>query len=331
MKIRNIKHLYQSKNGWLRIVEAFISVLLVMGVVLIIIERNQPEISAADEIGKLQKYVLDYVTTDEILRSQVIGGYLGGVNDKLKVIIPVNFNYSIRVCNYNEICSLSNGSMSFVISDTEVYSDEALIFANLTYYNPLDAKKLKLFFWEGNYPNGITPQDYYSNKPVASTECIPNCAGKVCGGSNGCSGICLTGTCSGTDVCTNGACVAPVAGTAVLSVTFNQGGAYTWVNPATGITNKRIDWDITIRETAGVEWLIDNGTECWKVPPPDYSGKTCRTSIFTDGRKATINQPYVKNSYAYTTTTGNTYNLTYYGHDTNGHYISTNTYTINFP
>ncbi len=151
--------LIKNKQGWLRIVEAFISVMLIMGVVLVVVSKAQPKTSTADEIRRIQKYALDYVTNDETLRNQILSGNLMGVNDKLKSIIPGNLNYLIRVCNFNDVCSFTNGSKGIIVS-TEVYSDEAPIFANLTYYDPANPKKLKLFFWEGNYPADVTPPNY---------------------------------------------------------------------------------------------------------------------------------------------------------------------------
>jgi len=305
MRTQKEYNLYKSKSSWLRIVEAFISVLLVMGVVLIVVARSQPQTTAADEIGKLQKYSLDYVTTDEVLRSQVLGGYLGGVNDKLMAIIPGNLNYTIRLCNFDEVCALSNGSKSFVIS-SEVYSDELILFANLTYYNPNNAKKLKLFFWQGNYPVDITPPDYYVNAPA---ECTPACAGKVCG-PNGCGGSC--GLCSGTDVCNaNGACISQTLPTAVLDLRFS-GTVYSKVGIYTHYTHNR-----TFIETNGVGVTLTQGQVCYLTDPKGCDAKGAVSyRINANSNLIQINKNF-DTSYA-----TEKFTLTYWGTDDNGHAIT---------
>ncbi len=132
----------KGKQAWLRIVEAFIAVLLVMTVMLVVMSRNQPSISSADEIGKLQTYTLDYVANDELLRGQVLSGNLSGADEKVKSVIPQNYNYSLRICNYSEVCALG-----FNVPG-EIYSKETVLFANLTYYNPGNVTKLKMFWWK---------------------------------------------------------------------------------------------------------------------------------------------------------------------------------------
>jgi len=49
--------------------------------------------------------------------------------------------------------------------------------------------------------------------------CVPNCSNKACGASNGCGGVCLSGSCSGGLVCEGGRCVTAVA------CTDSDGGA----------------------------------------------------------------------------------------------------------
>lgn len=149
----------KNKRGWLRIVEAFMAIIIILGVVLVLNQRAQTSsANIAEEIPRLEKNILDFVSQDSSLRSQVLSGNLSGVDNIVKVMIPAGYSYAIRNCTvnatYNPICSLD-----FYIPQ-EVYADDTLIAANLTYFQPQEAKKLKIFIWRGGFPEGVTAPEY---------------------------------------------------------------------------------------------------------------------------------------------------------------------------
>jgi hypothetical protein len=132
----------KNKKGWLRIVEAFIAVLMVLGVILVIISKQNSEASRADEITKLQRQILDYVSRDEGLRAEVLSNNTSGVDQLVNRTIPTWIAYNVSICNPDAICTIDFYGKNIT---QEVYTNEILVVANLTTYN---AKKLKLFFWE---------------------------------------------------------------------------------------------------------------------------------------------------------------------------------------
>lgn len=134
----------KNKKAWLRIIEAFIAVLMVLGVILVIISKQNSEASRADEITKLQKQILDYVSRDEGLRNEVLSGNanLPQINALVNRTIPPWIAYNVSLCKPQDICTIPFYKQNIT---QEVYTNEILIVANLTTYK---AWKLKLFFWE---------------------------------------------------------------------------------------------------------------------------------------------------------------------------------------
>lgn len=142
--IKSIKNININKNkkGIIRIIEAFVAVMIVLSVVLIIISRQRVEVSRSDELVKMQKQIIDYVKITESLRSEILVGKTSGVDLLVNNTVPLWINYSIRVCDVSQICSNPAG-----IIPKQVYANELIIAANRTYY-PGNATRLVLYFWE---------------------------------------------------------------------------------------------------------------------------------------------------------------------------------------
>jgi len=144
MKIKKIQ-IRRNNKGWIRIVEAFAAVLLVLSVVLLIISRQRTESQKSSEIIKLEKYVLDYISEDETLRAYALSNNPLAIESNIQSLIPGWLNYTLRTCfvnqTYEDICAFPGAKPS-----GDVYVNEILIVANLTYYQ--NATKVKLFLWE---------------------------------------------------------------------------------------------------------------------------------------------------------------------------------------
>ena len=144
----------RNKRGWIRILEATISVLLVTGVLLFIYsEHNLSSKGIDDYVSNLQKKILKDISFNVTLRNLVLGDSIldvsslefqevnGFVNG---LIAQPPFNYSLRICDLGTPCKMD----SEVFQDTlsyEIYSEEIVISANITKYNP---RKVRLFVWE---------------------------------------------------------------------------------------------------------------------------------------------------------------------------------------
>jgi hypothetical protein len=214
-------NLLMSKRSWMRIVEAFIAVILIMTIMVIVIQRQNIGNNSLEEIQIKQKNILNLVSRDEVLRGELLSWKAELTNEKIKYLVPQGYNYSIELCKYDSICSLN-----FTVK-TDVFSDETLIVANLTHYMPDEAVKLKLFFWRGPFPEGQQPHNYSEpfpheegEEPVCSDQCSAGAITcidlthfKVCGNFD--ADTCLewntTATpCGNNQMCVVGGCVQAV-------------------------------------------------------------------------------------------------------------------------
>ena len=315
------------KKGWLKIVEAFIGVIMIAGVVLTMMTRpGVSDSSVQQETVKLEKFILDRIVADPVLRSQVLAGDTSGINKVFASSVPAGISYSVRICNYNEVCALG------MVVPYDVYTQEALVASNLTYYDPQNVKMIRVFFWHGPWPEGACPSfctegeqtKSCSGNNLVTQTCVRNsstCLFLDPGSSVDCS---ATGKyCDGV----SGSCMKAIAR---LNVVFTNTPIYKWynTNPA-GWTN-RSNWTISISETAGIDWYIDTYVECWKVKPTSWISN-CNEVNPPSPIKVDISNPFIKtNGYFYTDVANNLGNLTYRGHDINNNFINTPTYSISF-
>ena len=129
----------KNKKAWLRIIEAFIASLILIGAVFTLALTKVKETSdLGKEIYKQQRKILELISKNSTLRSYVLNGDKPNIKSFISDIAPPSWNFSINICKIEEICS------NPIFVDEEVYSTEIIITANLTYYNP---KKLRIFTW----------------------------------------------------------------------------------------------------------------------------------------------------------------------------------------
>ncbi len=129
----------KSKKAWLRIVEAFIAVLLVASVLIILAVRTPQKQDKTENIHEIQRGILEQVSLNDSLRAEILGSNKAGTELYINKNLPAYLNFTIRICETGEVCG-----MTYYI-EKEIYADEILITANLTSYQP---KKLKFFVWE---------------------------------------------------------------------------------------------------------------------------------------------------------------------------------------
>jgi hypothetical protein len=128
-----------NKKAWIRIVEASIASLIVIGVVLIILSRQQTKTKDIyNEIHEKQRYILEIISKNETLRKNVIMNEKTPIDIEISKMVPSTWDFSTNICRINEICS---GEIPY---DRDVYATETIITSILTEYSP---KKLKFFVW----------------------------------------------------------------------------------------------------------------------------------------------------------------------------------------
>jgi hypothetical protein len=137
----------RQKRGWIRIVEAFISIMLIAGALLIVI--NQGYIGREDiseTVYQAERAILKEIQLDDSLRDQILEVNLSDdpveipseVINRINNRKPAYLFCEAKICRLDEICYQSS-SVS-----TDVYSQAVAITANLEKYDP---RQLKVFCW----------------------------------------------------------------------------------------------------------------------------------------------------------------------------------------
>lgn len=129
----------KQKKAWVRIVEATIASLIIIGFALVIMSKQETQTpNVEEEIYEKQANILDIISKNESLRNNILNNDKNSVNNAISTRIPGSWDFSINICNLDEIC---NGDIPY---NKDVYSTEKVITSTLTKYSP---KKLKLFVW----------------------------------------------------------------------------------------------------------------------------------------------------------------------------------------
>ncbi len=130
------------KAGIIRIIEAFIAILLILGATVIVFSKFGGKNFESQNIIDIQKAVLNQIVSnaelrDEIIRSSETTTLSSKMTNIVAANIQKNYDFEIKVCELTDICS-SNGFHKVV------YAHERVVSSTLTEYSP---KKIKLYVW----------------------------------------------------------------------------------------------------------------------------------------------------------------------------------------
>ncbi|MBU2052872.1 MAG: hypothetical protein KJ721_01360 [Nanoarchaeota archaeon] len=155
MKLKGINTNFFPKNqrGWIKIVEAFTAILLIMGVVLIVIDKGYVKKEDFSlEIYKKGTSILKEIQLNDTFRENILSvdslpvewdefdsKGLGNVKSKIIERTPNYLDCKAKVCSIDDDCILA------INFDKDVYVQSVAIIANLEIYSP---RQLKLFCWE---------------------------------------------------------------------------------------------------------------------------------------------------------------------------------------
>ena len=137
-----------NKGGWIKIVEAFISILLITGVVLVILsEDNLVNSDLNSEIYESQLITLRDIQMNSTLRQFILEAPAVESDDAEfpeEVITRIQYfsldylECKAKICGLESPCSLDNPP------EKEVHAQSVAITSTSTTYDP---KQLKLFCW----------------------------------------------------------------------------------------------------------------------------------------------------------------------------------------
>ena len=131
----------RGKRGFIRILEAFIAIMIISGAMAFIYVNQVQKPNEAEAIRELERIILDEIANNQTLRQDVLDSNLIKINNTISKFISNDFNYDFKICDLNELCKLD----TFI--EGEVFSDEVTVSSTLKDYGP---KVLRIFIWEKN-------------------------------------------------------------------------------------------------------------------------------------------------------------------------------------
>ncbi len=138
----------RNKKGWIKIVEAFVAVLLLAGVMIVVGGANPQKESLFERAHEIQIEILREIQLNDSLRAEIIGtngevrweDFPSETKQKIQDKKPAWFeDCQAKICDSGESCELDEPQ------EENVFSESVIISANITEYNP---RVLKLFCWD---------------------------------------------------------------------------------------------------------------------------------------------------------------------------------------
>lgn len=134
-----------NKKGWIKIIEAFMSLIFLLGFLMIIIgNHNASEVNSVGVENSITN-ILNVVETNSTLRNSVLSAKLPSYSDNTSFPPDISYyldnnsflGYSCEmgICSFEDNCPIYSNIAG------DVYSSEILVFSNSTYYSP---RKVKL-------------------------------------------------------------------------------------------------------------------------------------------------------------------------------------------
>jgi hypothetical protein len=143
-----------SKKGWIKIVEAFIALLLITGALLVVINRGYVGKSdISPQVYQVQVAILREIQLNSEYRTAILNASslpvewsefekegLKDVNDKIESRKPDYLDCIARICELDEVCPFN----SIQQINQDIYAQSVAITAEGDVYKP---RQLKLFCW----------------------------------------------------------------------------------------------------------------------------------------------------------------------------------------
>ncbi|MFA5258983.1 MAG: hypothetical protein WC979_08275 [Candidatus Pacearchaeota archaeon] len=138
MNIKSIGMKRMNKKGWLRIVEAFLAILIVVSAVLIVMSKDQTRVDLSGDVNYKQRQILDIIAKNDSLRESILQNETAQLNSQILLMAPKNWNFTTKICDIKEVCTAN------IPLDREVYVSQIIITSSINEYDP---KKIKFFTW----------------------------------------------------------------------------------------------------------------------------------------------------------------------------------------
>ncbi|MBI2044095.1 hypothetical protein HYT24_01905 [Candidatus Pacearchaeota archaeon] len=132
----------KDRKGWIRIVEAFVMIVLLTGLVLVILNKGQIGFNDSSEsIYLKEQTTLNEIQTNNTLRNYTLNATVPLEWANFPAPLKTKINSSDGLDCSGKVCALGDDCISN-ISAKSVYTQSVIITANLNTYNP---RRLKIF------------------------------------------------------------------------------------------------------------------------------------------------------------------------------------------
>lgn len=143
--------LIKNRKGWVKVLEVFVSILLIMGVIFFTLNKGYVRKNLSDEVSEMELSILKQIQVNNSLREIVLNAeipsnftdfnssellQIKNLVDKSKLS---NLDCQTKICSLEEICITDEDT------NKEIYAESVVISANLNIYSP---RQLKIFCWE---------------------------------------------------------------------------------------------------------------------------------------------------------------------------------------
>lgn len=147
-----MKKIGKNKRGWIKILEAFLAIAFVIGV-LTILSFNHNEIvedRISSRIQEDQADILYKIQTNNSLRSEILSvsniplesgedGFPENLNNTFMSLLPKNIECFLKICLVSSNCELDSYP-----EEKEIYVEKSIISSSQDTYDP---KKISMFCW----------------------------------------------------------------------------------------------------------------------------------------------------------------------------------------
>jgi len=142
----------KNKKGWMKLVEAFFGILLIISIMGLLIEAQYAkEQKTAEQIYEREKIVLREMQLNKTdLREKIMGvsvpvttyeeGFPPEIEDHINQNMPTHIDCVAKICVINDPCTFPDIGEEV---EREIYAKSATYFADLN----SDSRQLKLFCW----------------------------------------------------------------------------------------------------------------------------------------------------------------------------------------
>jgi hypothetical protein len=181
----------KNKRGVIRIIESIIAILVLLSVVLVLIQRQPEKADFSTSVYKVQSSILKEISDSNSYRNYVLA------KDKSKIecfiqsrLQKYSLDFNVSICDIDAACYCDSPPAK------EVYTADALISGNLTYYNP---RRILMCSWIGTLTQRTCAPVGPSCVPTAEVcdNIDNNCNGQIDEGLTTTSGCSQYGVCSG--------------------------------------------------------------------------------------------------------------------------------------